>query len=512
MSEPRAGLLLVLAVASLSAACAVGPDYKAPTPDVPPAWSAPMAGGLVSGSPGLELAWWESLGDPQLDDLVARAVAGNTDVKKALASIRAARAVKRASVAALFPILDATADYQRRKPSGTTFSPTQSREYDSYSAGFDSAWEVDLFGGVRRSIEETGAEAEAAGADLHEVLVTLVADVARNYVDTRSLQQRIAIARANAESQQETLDIARWRFQAGLAQALDVDQAEYNLAETRSRVPALEIDLAAARNRIAVLLGRPAGSVDGELEQSKPVPVPPPSVAVGVPADLLRRRPDVASAERKLAAATAAVGVATADLYPKLSLTGAFSVSATDFGDLGSPGARGFSVGPTLRWNIFDAGRLRAVVAQKSAEVDEALATWESVVLAAGEEAENALVAYAREQEHRDRLLEARTAARRAWELARMQYENGLVDFQRVLDAQRATLGFEESLAISEAQVTTNLVALYKAVGGGWQVMSCGDDSCLANSSDVGGQSGGEPLVASAATSVEVPVQAPTPR
>jgi multidrug efflux system outer membrane protein len=474
--------VLAAATALVCSSCLVGPDYKPPAMGVSAQWNAPLERGLTTGpapapgQPDIGRLWWKSLGDPQLDDLIARAIAGNTDVKVAVARIHAARAARKRTVAAFFPVLDSTVAYDRRRSSGAV--TTTSREFNSYAAGFDSSWEIDLFGGLRRGTEQAGAELEAAEGDLGAVLVSILAEVALNYVEMRSLQARISIAESNAESQRETLDLARWRFQAGLAGFLDVEQADYNLAQTRSRIPALEIELAAARNRIAVLLGLRAGSLDAGFATRRPVPAPPPRVVVGLAADLLRRRPDVAAAERRLAAATAAVGVATAELYPKLTLSGTFSIAATDVADLDSAAARAWSVGPALRWNLFDVGRIRGLIEQRSAESDAALAAWEAAVLAAGEEAENALVAYAREQERRDRLTEAHDAARRAQELARLQYENGLVDFQQVLEAQRATFGFEESLAVSEAAVITHLVALYKALGGGWETVACDDDGC----------------------------------
>jgi len=413
-----------------------------------------------------------------LDDLVARALSGNRDVARAVAQVRAARAARRGAAAAYFPTIDSSAGYQLRRPSSTTASPSASREFDDFFVGFDSAWELDLFGGIRRSNEQAAAELEAAGADLGAVLVSVLAEVARNYVEVRSLQARLAIADSNASSQSETLDLTRWRFEAGLVGGLDVEQATYNLAQTRARIPELATSLAAASNRIAVLVGAPAGALDAELARVEPVPAPHAFVAVGIPTDLLRRRPDVRAAERRLAAATAAIGVAKSDLYPKLSLSGTFEISATDIAKLDTAAARGFSVGPTLRWNLFDAGRLRSVVAQRSAEADAALASWEGAVLAAFEEAENALIAFAEEQRRLAQLAEARTAARRAQDLARMQYEGGVLDFQRFLEAERATLVFEESFAISQAAVTSDLVALYKALGGGWEVADCDGMEC----------------------------------
>jgi NodT family efflux transporter outer membrane factor (OMF) lipoprotein len=477
--------VVVAALSMLCASCLkVGPDYQAPANVLPPQWSSSLAAQVTSGaSPAPD--WWAAFRDPVLDDLVARAIAGNRQIVRAVAQVRAARAARRVAAAAYFPTLDANAGYQLRRPSSTTASPSSSREFDDFFVGFDSAWELDLFGGIRRSNEQAARELEAAGADLDDVLVSVLAELASNYVEARSLQSRIAIAEDNSRSQAETLDLTRWRFEAGLVGALDVEQATYNLAQTRARIPELQTQLAAATNRVAVLVGLPAGSVDAELARRAPVPTPPTGVAVGLPTELLRRRPDVVASERRLAAATAAIGVARADLYPKLSLGGSFEISATDIAKLDTAAARGFSIGPTLRWNLFAGGQLRAIVAQRSAEADAALAAWEDAVLAAYEEAENALVAFAEEQRRLERLAEARAAARKAQELARMQYESGVLDFQRVLEAERATLTFEESYAISQAAVTSDLVALYKALGGGWQVALCDDEDCRAADSRV---------------------------
>jgi len=477
MSERGLLRAILLALSALCSSCLVGPDYKSPALAVPANWTAPLAGGL-SGAGDPTRVWWKSLRDPMLDDLVARAIAGNLDVRRGLARLRAARAARRGATAEFFPTLDASVDYQRRRPSSTTATSVATREFDDFSVGFDSSWELDLFGGIRRSNEQAEANLAAADADLRDVLVSMLAEVARNYVDYRSLQSRIDIAENNARSQGETVDLAQWRYDAGLAGALDVEQARYNLAETRSRIPALETSRAAAAHRIAVLLGVVPDSMLGELAGRRPVPAPPDRITVGVPTDLLRRRPDVAVAERRLAAATAAIGVAKAELYPRLSLSGTFGVSATDVARLDTVAARGFSVGPTLTWNLFDAGRIRSVANQRSAEAEEALAAWEASVLAAFEEAENALIAFVQEQRRRDRLAQARTAARKAQELARMQYESGVLDFQRVLEAERATLVFEESFAVAQAAVTNNLVALYKALGGGWETIECTDADC----------------------------------
>lgn len=477
MSErPPAAAALAVAVALLCSACLkVGPDYAPPPANLPPDWAG--GAGFDAGRSPAPL-WWGVFRDPMLDELVRRAVAHNRDVAAAVASVRASRAARRGAVAAYFPTLDASGDYRRRRPSATNFSPTAAREFDDWSFGFDSGWEIDLFGGIRRSNEQAAAELEAAGADLDDALVSVLAEVARNYVEVRSLAARLAIARDNAASQGETLDVTRWRYEAGLSPALDVEQARSSLAQTLARVPELDTERIAAANRLAVLVGEPAGSLDAELAAAAPVPSVPSRVAIGIPTDLLRRRPDVAAAERRLAAATAAIGVAKADLYPRLSLTGTFGVAATDFSRLDTAAARGYSIGPTLSWNLFDAGRLRSVVTERSAEADRALAQWEAAVLAAYEEVVNALAGFANQQRRLEALDEGRAAAREAQRLARLQYEHGELEFDRVLEAERQTLVLEEAHAISRAAVATGLVAVYKALGGGWQAFSCDDGGC----------------------------------
>jgi NodT family efflux transporter outer membrane factor (OMF) lipoprotein len=477
-------LVAALAALTLSSCVLVGPDYREPPTPKPSRWVAELERGLVSGAPSMS-RWWSVFGDPLLDDLVGRAVTTNLDVTDALARVREARARRVVAGAEIFPSVDATGTYQREKSSvafgndnGGASSGNFDRTSDFYSTGFDASWEVDIFGRRRRALEQTTAELESSTASLRDTLVSVASEVARNYVETRSLQSRIAIAETNVASQSESLDLVKWRYKAGLVGGLDVDQATYNLANTRARIPQLETELAAARNRIAVLLGLPPGAVDEDLAAPAPVPVVPVEVAVGVPADLLRRRPDVAAAERQLAAATAAIGVATADLYPTLTLNGTIGFSASDFADIGTGASERWGFGPSVRWNIFDAGRIRAQIRARSAQADQALAAYESAVLKAYEEAENALVAYVREQVRRDHLVEAVTAAESALKLARTQYASGVIDFQQVLEAQRAQLAFQESLAVSAASVATDLVALYKALGGGWEAAYCGTHEC----------------------------------
>jgi len=294
-------------------------------------------------------------------------------------------------------------------------------------------------------------------------------------VEARTYQATLAVAEANLKAQQETYQLTRWRYEAGLSDELAVDQARYNLESTRSQIPTLRTGLEGAKNRLAVLAGEPPGTVHGELAESRPIPVIPLEVAIGVPADALRHRPDVRQAERELAAQTARIGVATADLYPKFTLKGSIGLEALSLGNLISTGSRAFSIGPRITWPIFDAGAIRQNIEVQSALQEQALIQYEAVVLSALEEVENALVAYANEQVRRQSLLEAAQAAEQTVNLARTRYASGLIDFQVVLDAERSLLSLQSQLAESDGAVTSNLITLYKVLGGGWIPLTSGD-------------------------------------
>jgi NodT family efflux transporter outer membrane factor (OMF) lipoprotein len=447
--------------------CAVGPDYVPPEMSVSETWHTQLKGGLTDehGDPQTLANWWTTLDDPLLLDLIERAIAGNLDLKEARARVREARARRGASRADLFPTIDTTGSVTRRRSSEEIGSGT---ETDLYTAGFDAGWELDLFGGVRRSVEAAEAGVQAGTEALRDVLVSLLAEVSLNYVETRTSQARLAVAEANLDAQQETYQLTRWRYEAGLSDELAVQQARYNLENTRSQIPNLRTGLEEAMNRLAVLLGEQPGALHAELKEPGSIPVIPLHVAVGIPADTLRRRPDVRQAERELAAQTAQVGVATADLYPKFSLLGSIGLEALSFDNLFLTGSRTYSFGPRITWPIFDAGAIRSNIAVQSTLQEQALIKYESAVLSALEEVENALVAYAEEQQRRKSLSEGTQAAQLAAQLAQNQYQTGLVDFNDVLDAQRSLLSFEDQLAESNGTVTSNLVRLYKTLGGGW--------------------------------------------
>jgi len=465
--RPTLCLPVVLAILILTGCATVGPDYVPPKKSVSKDWHTQLKGGLTTEEmdPQTLAAWWMTLNDPGLSSLIDRAVLGNLDLKKALARVRESRARRGMAKADLFPTLDATGSGNWRRSDKDTGSGKTS---DLFAATFDAGWELDIFGGVRRSVEAAGADLQAIQEGLRDVLVSLLAEVALNYLDVRTFQVRLTVAEANLEAQSETYQLTQWRYGAGLSDELAVQQARYNLENTRSQIPTLRTRLEEAMNRIAVLLGEQPGKVHAELEKREPIPVAPLEVAVGVPADILRRRPDIQRTERELAAQTARIGVATADLYPKFTLSGSIGLEVLSLSNLSSSGTWSLSGGPRISWAIFKPGAIRQNIEVQSALQEQALIQYEAAILGALEEVENALVAYAGEQQRRDDLRKATRAAQKTVELAQHKYQAGLTDFSNVLDGQRSLLSFEDQLAQSDGAVTSNLVRLYKALGGGW--------------------------------------------
>lgn len=468
----------------LLAGCAVGPDYRRPEAEAPPQWSEPLAGGETN-STAQTTEWWKSFQDPELDSLIERAVRSNLDLRIAQARVREARAQYGIASADLGPTVDGSSSYARERqsehqpvlgslplPSGVPF------ENSVYQAGFDASWEIDVFGGKRRGIQAARAQVSASEFGRRDVLITLLGDVARNYVDLRGYQGRLAIAHENIEAQQKALGITRDRFAKGLASDLDVQQASTVLATTRAEVPTLESSVQASMHRLEVLLGQQPGTLQAELTQASPIPIRPPLVPVGLPSELLLRRPDIRRAERQLAAATANIGVAKADLFPKFFLTGAAGFESMSAGDWFTGNSRFWSVGPTVQWRIFDAGRIRSNIKVQNARQEQALATYEKTVLTAFEEAENGLVLYAKEQVRRRSLQDAVVSSQKSLQTANQLYTNGLTDFLRVLDAERSLYQAQDALVQSDRAISADLIALYKSLGGGWEnLRASGEDS-----------------------------------
>lgn len=456
-------------------ACAVGPDYRPPAAVAPDEWRAIPPDGVRTESPDAPslAAWWTSLNDPTLNALIDRALAENKTVKQARARVLEARARRGATAGAFFPSVGASAGASRTDSesrfSGSDDGSDLGDQDEVYSAGLDSLWELDLFGGQRRAFESSSAQLAASEADLRDVLVTLLGDVALGYTTVRTAQSRLTFAEANLKSQSDLVDITRWRAEAGLVSVLDVEQATTSYEQTRAAIPSLESTLAQAMHRLAVLTGQPPGALQELLAERKPIPTAPLEIVAGVPADVLRRRPDIRAAERRLAAQTAQVGVATAALYPSLSLSGAITLQSLTASDV-LDGFQTDRLGASLTMPIFRGGALRQNVNAQNALVEQALATYEATVLAAYEEVENGLTAWTHEQRRHAALLEAVASARRASDLALVQYNSGLVDFQTVVTAERSLITLEDALAVSDGELTANLVRLYKALGGGWSV------------------------------------------
>lgn len=452
-----------LVTALLGGCAAVGPDYAPPSTTLPNAWT--QAQGYDTTRAADLSRWWLRLNDPILSDLIRQALEDSLDVKGAQAKLREARARRALAGAERFPTLTASASARRSKGSRETGSGATR---NLFNAGFDAGWEPDVFGGVRRGEEAAQADLEASQASLYATQVSLAAEMALNYVELRAYQGRLAIARANLASQEETLQLTDWRAQAGLVTSLDVDQARTSVEQTRAQLPGLESSLAAAEHRLAILAGKAPGALRPVLDPPGGIPFVPDAVILGIPADTLRQRPDVRAAERRLAAETARIGVAEARRYPNFTLSGALGLEALTLGGLTGGNAASASLLAGIAGTIFDAGRLRQQVAIQNAVQEQALVNYESAVLAALEEVENALVALANSRTRQTALGQALEAAARADRLARQQYAAGLVDFQTVLNSQRSLLSVEDSLKTSEAAVATALIQLYKALGGGW--------------------------------------------
>lgn len=462
-----------LVLLALLPACTVGPDYRPRSTSelkVPAAFNAAPVE-----RQGVDLArWWTSFGDPVLTGLVEWSLAANLDIDAAGARLRQARASLRQTQGTALPTLGASGSTSRSvgRDSGSVIDPGTGQTISTggdttvFRSGFDAAYEADLFGGIRRSIEAARADAAGAEADLHSAQLTVASEVGLNYLDARLAQARLAIARANLAAQDETLQIVGWRVQAGLVSSLDLEQARQLRATTAASIPAIETNYAAAVNRIAVLLGEAPGTVTALIDPKRAIPLAP-SVGAGIPAEVMQRRPDIAAAERNLAAETARIGVATAELYPALTLTGSFSGSDTSLGDLPSSMIGNLVAGITAP--IFQGGQIRARIEGQRASADAALATYRQAVLIALEDVENALTALSAAERREREIVVAEAASRNAVLYARSQYRAGLIDFQALLEAERSLLSSEDSRASARADRATATVQLYKALGGGWQ-------------------------------------------
>jgi multidrug efflux system outer membrane protein len=461
-------LILCLSFAILSG-CMVGPNFKRPQATLPADWAGQTAEFQPVTPAEEELAnWWTLFDDPTLVSLIERAVQSNLDLKQAEARIRQARAARGVVASGIGPTVDATGAYQRSRTPGGTNGKSEGNISNQYQAGFDAGWELDIFGGVRRAIEAADADLQAAMETRRDVLVTLTAEVARNYIDLRAFQERIVIARQNLATQKHSAALTRQRFEAGFIGALDVASADAQVATTTAQIPLLEASAQQTIYSLSVLLGRDPAALVRELSPVAAIPLTSPSVPLGVPSDLLRRRPDIRRAEADIHAATARIGVATADLFPRFTISGSVGVRASDFSSWFDWASRIWSFGPSASWNLFNTGGTRSNIEQQRALQEQSLITYQQTILGALQEVENALIASAKEAEHRRALREAVGANRKAVDLATTLYTQGNTDFLNVLNAQRSLFATEDALIQSTGKVSTNLVAVFKALGGGW--------------------------------------------
>ena len=467
----RPALALMVGLAAMLSGCAVGPDYK---PPAPPAASP----GFVEGAtPGFstdppQVAWWKTLQDPVLDDLVGRATKANDDLRIALANVEAAQATYEAVASVELPQVDANLSYSRSRSSAATIlnQPHTILPNANLTAGtLNLSWELDLFGRLRRTVEAARADAEQEEALRQDVLVVVLADLASAYVDLRGSQLRLSVAQRNADTQNDTFALTETLSSAGRASDLDIARARTQLETTLATIPPLEAAINADEHRIAVLVGLEPNALNALLGPSRPLPQIPALVTIGDPPALLRRRPDVRATERALAATTARIGVATADLYPRITLIGALGSEANQPSALTAGGAVTYGIGPSLSWTLFDRQAIYARIRAANANTDAALANFEKTVLTALQETETALNQYARERNRRDTLAAAAEASARATELAQTRYRFGVENFLTVLDAERTQLGAEDQLAQSEVLVAQDLVTIYRALGGGWE-------------------------------------------
>lgn len=460
----RPRLVLAIGLMSLAACAPVGPDYAPPTFALPEAWKE-----ATTAEGDLAASWWRQLEDPVLDELVDAVLTRNLDLEQALSRIAETRAARGIVETDLRPRVDATGQASRSQSStevaGGQFIPRTAKRF---ALGLEASWEIDLSGRVRRQVEAASAEIEVSVEDARGLVVMLVADVATAYVSLREFEERQRIAEANAQTQERTLDLGRSRFEAGLVSELDVRQAEVSLASTRAAIPPLRAGARTALHRLAVLAGRSPGHLVGSLPAGNGLPQAPQEIAVGLPVEMLARRPDLRAAERALAAQTARIGIAEGALYPRLDLLGSVGVEGQEPGALVDSGGTTFSFGPAISWNLFDRTAVNAAVVVEEERTHQLLLAYEARLLVALEEVENALVSLREDRATVAALEEAVSRSRRALELSREQYRQGLVDIQRVLDAQTRQFELEDRLVQARASTTLRAIQLFAALGGGW--------------------------------------------
>lgn len=457
-------LLPALITAAL-AGCTMGPDYQKTEPAAPAHWQADTSAGLSAADAEALRTWWQSFGDAELNRLLQRALADNLDIQIALARIDQARAERRGTRAALFPSVNAAVGGQRQ--SNPFPGLASGIKYNLYELGFDALWEIDLFGRQQRRLESASAELDAASAAYRQAQVSLTAELARSYIEYRSLQNQLSITRANLESQQRTLALTEKMFNEGVSARHDVVRARAQTEGTAAQIPALEAELVAALRQLEVLLGRQPGALADELAATVDLPAAPAKQLLLSPADTLRRRPDLQAAERRLAAATAMQGAAEAELFPKISLSAFFGLRNTDIETMFKSTAFSYGTAANLLQPLLNFGRIRAGIALADAKQQEAFLAYQKAVLEALQETETALARYLKEEIRRQALARSVADLQESVRLSQLRHREGVISFLDVLDAQRMQYGVEMELARSQAAALVNLIALYKSLGGG---------------------------------------------
>ncbi len=509
----RLGCLTAMVGATVLTGCTVGPDFKQPEWASPSSWFAGPKEAVtpppsVPVAEPIDVNWWTLFNDPVLTGLERRVASENLDVKTAGIRMTESRAQLANAQAAQFPTLNANTSYTRQLssnngvfaiiPTAAGANPASSasgapgtstgavsghglQPFDLYQGGFDASWEVDLWGGVRRSVESATASSEAASEATRSALLSSLAEVARDYIQLRGVQTQLSIARDNVRTARQSLNLTQQRAAGGVTTDLDVANASAQLRTTLAQIPSLEQQEAQTINALSLLLGQPPNALREELVTAKPVPPVPPRVPVGLPSELARRRPDIRQAEAQLHAATADIGVAQANFYPSVNLTGSFGLQSLQFGKVFDINSKQYALGPGLTIRIFQGGQLRAALHLREALQQEAAINFQKTVLQAWHDVDNALTAYQAEQTRRDELIQAVAENRRALGLAQSRYQQGVADFLTVLDAERSLLAAQLQLADSTTTVSSNLVALYKALGGGWETDMPDDHKTAAN-------------------------------
>jgi len=466
--------LLATALSMLGACAAVGPDYVKPEIKVPDAWHMRIADQVAKGPAATLQTWWTVFDDADLGQLIERARNGNLDLMTAASRVRAARASLAITSGARLPAAGATGQASRTRQSDDGWlqqvAPAGGFEPQNvYELVLDASWEIDLFGRIRRSIESAKAQYQSTLETERDVMVTLFAEVASNYIAVREYQNRLEYARQNIVIQKKALDLAQERYGSGLSSRLDVVQAQATLSITEAALPKQRTGRDQALNRLAVLLGVEAGTLQHEFAATADIPSPTGRIALGLPLDVVRQRPDIRAAERRLAAQTAQIGVATAALYPDFTLSGFVGLQSRSVGDLFNGNSKMWGVSLPFSWSLYDGNRIRSNIELQKELTEQRLLEYRQSVLKALAEVETALVAYNNERERLAALREAAAAAREGARLALVQYDTGLTDYTDVMTMQRDLFQLQELVAVSQAQVDLQLIALYKAVGGGWQ-------------------------------------------